>query len=244
MADLNILRDSIRLVESKIFRDFMELENLQSSNKTIAFTNATLEYARKRLFNFFLEKRPNYSLIIRDYSDNIVDRSEYSIYVNCISGIKNFAHGIPYFSTILSLKKSGKTIMGVVNNYAEKTMFYTTEGGGSFVNNKRIRVSNRNILNETIVAVKQGMDRELLSKLMSKLPTLRVNNCYVLDSCHTACGKYDCNIIFDGIREEIDVGALFIKESGGLVRYLNEGKTNCFFSNSLIFDRIGDVLVD
>jgi myo-inositol-1(or 4)-monophosphatase len=238
VADLNVLDEAIRMVSGKVCRDFNELENLQNSNKTIGFVNATLKYMREKMYDFFGEKKSNYSLIIKDYESRIVEDSEYSIYVNCISGLRNFEHGIPYFATVLSIKKKEKTIIGVVNSYAEQKLFYSVEGSGSFCNDKKIRVSNKSPLSNVLTAVKYGNDKVTFNNIIQKLPVFKVSNCSVLDFCYTARGRYDCSIVFDGIREEVELGELFIREAGGLTNYLNDEKTSCFYSNSLIFNDV------
>ena len=237
-ADLYILEESIKLIESKVYRDYMELENLQNSSKTVMFANMTLEFMRQKFYDFFRKKRPNYSLIIKDYTKYIVENSDSTIYVNCISGIKNFSHAVPYFATILGIKKNDKFNVGLVNSYAEKQMFYSVSGEGSFVNRMKIRTSSRNNLNDSLIAIKYDNNRKIFNKIIEKLPLFRINNCSILDTCSTACGKYDCNIILDGIKEELEIGELFVRESGGLSYYLNEEKTNCIYSNSLILNEI------
>lgn len=237
-ADLYILEESIKLIDSKVYRDYMELENLQNSNKTVMFSNMTLEFLRQKFYDFFRKKRPKYSLIIKDFTRDMVENSDTTIYVNCLSGIRNFSHAIPYFATILGIKKGDKYIVGLVNSYAEKQMFYSVNGEGSFVNRMKIRTSNRSVLSDSIVALKYDNNRKILNKVFEKLPLFRINNCSILDTCSTASGKYDTNIVLDGIRDELEIGELFIRESGGLTHYLNEEKTSCIYSNSLILNEI------
>lgn len=236
-ADLYILEDAIKSVEVKVSRDFNELEHLQSSNKTIAFTNATLQYMKEKFYTFFKNKRPNYSLNIKDYKEEIIE-SEYKIYVNCIAGVKNFSHSIPYFATIMSIKKNDKVIAAVVNNYAEKEMFNCAVGENCFMNTSKIRVSSKNTLSDSLIAIKYSNDKEQFTKIANSLPFFKVNNCYALDFCYVAWGKYDGCVIINGIKEELEIGELFVRESGGLIYYLNEEKTSCIFSNSLIFDEL------
>ncbi len=237
-ADLYILEESIKLIESKVYRDYMELENLQNSNKTVMFVNMTLDFMRQKFYDFFRKKRPNYSIIIKDYTKDIVENSDSTIYINCISGIRNFAHAIPYFATILGVKKNNKFIVGLINSYAEKQMFYSVNGESSFINRMKIRTSSRNNFNDSLIAIKYDNNKKIFNKIINNLPLFRISNCSALDTCNTACGKYDCNIVLDGIREELEIGELFIRESGGLIHYLNEEKTSCIYSNTLILNEI------
>ncbi|GHU28199.1 inositol monophosphatase [Bacilli bacterium] len=241
-ANAQIVNEAVRLLENKIHRDFMELENLQSSKRSAGFANSTMEYINEKLYDFFVEKRPRYSLKIEDYEKDWTGNGECEIYVNGLCGFNNFLHGIPYFATVIIVKRNGEIMFGVVNNYATNEMFFVAPGRGAFLNNKRTRVSSREIEDDILVSVKYDYNGELFTKVTSRLRTFKVTNCYVLDFCHTACGKYDASIVFDGGEEELKLGALFITEAGGAFRNIEGSKNNVIFSNSLLIDDMKKVI--
>lgn len=239
-ADLHILKESIRFIEGKVHRDYFELSNLQGTNKNIIFLNKTIEWLNNKLNEFFSEKRRNYSLIIGDQKvDENLD-SNYEIFVNSIVGIKNLLHGIPYFATTISISKEKKIVMAIVNNYAANETFYAVEGKGAFVNDRKIRVSNRSITDNVLIGIKYNKTVKFLNKILPLFPTFRIGNCSVLDSCYTACGRYDANIIFNGKENNLKISELFIKESGGLYHAIDD--KSFIFSNSIIHSDIKKIL--
>lgn len=244
-SDLHILKTAIKSVENKVFRDFREIENLQSSNSIIKFSNMTIEKLKEDFFQFFTEKRRNYNLIIKDGKEAKNEKNENTIYVNCLSGLRNFVHGIPYFATAISITENKKNLLtaALINNYATQEMFHAERSVGSFLNTKRIRVSNKNTLNTSMVSIKCDNSKEQFIKILNKLNvSFKINNCSILDLCNVASGKLDGGIIFEGSKKELEIGKLIIVEAGGLFEYLNEEKTSCFFSNSIIHNKVKEIL--
>jgi myo-inositol-1(or 4)-monophosphatase len=233
----------VKKAESKVYRDFIELENLQNSSSVSKFTSMTLQRLRREFFEFFSRNRNSYSLIVKDGRSNIVNGAKKTIYINCMAGVKNFMHSLPYFATVIGIKEKDRYVTAFVNNYATQEMFTAENGSGAFLNTRRIRVSNRNDLAEVMVGVKYDSAREKFTKVSEKINmNFKVNNCYILDICHTAAGKLDGGIIFDGSVEELEIGKLFVVESGGFFEFLNNNKTDCVYSNSLIHTGIKKTL--
>lgn len=239
-ADLHILKESIRFVEGKVHRDYFELSNLQGTNKSIMFLNKTIEWLNDKFSEFFSEKRPDYTLVVSGQETNKDLNSSYKININSIVGVKNLLHGIPYFATTISIEKDGKIIMAIVNSYATNETFYSVEGKGVFMNDRKIRVSNRGITDNILIGIKYNKTTKILRKILLLLPTFRIGNCSILDSCYTACGRYDANIIFNGKEEDIKISELFIKESGGLFYSMDD--KNFIFSNSIIHNDIKKII--
>jgi myo-inositol-1(or 4)-monophosphatase len=241
--DLAVIKSIIKKVESKVYRDFVELENLQNSNSINRFVNLTIEKLKREFYDFFMEKRSNYSLIIKDGNVNKVEGAKRTVYVNCMVGIKNFMHSIPYFATVIAVKEKDKYVAAVVNNYATQEMFVAEGGGGTFLNTKRTRVSNKNDLANVMIGMKYDSTKEKFIKAFKELNmSCKLNNCYILDICHVAAAKLDGGIVFDGLSDELKIGELFIVEAGGFFEFLNEANTDCVYSNSLIHTGIKKAL--
>ena len=237
-ADLNIVKYSIKLVEDKVYRDFEEIKNLQNSGLLADFVSKTVAFIQNKLYNYFIEKRPEYSLYIKNSKGNVVENSKYSIHINALAGIKNFSRGIPYFCTTILIMENDKPVIGFVNNYATNEMFYVVKNKSAFLNNQKMRMLDKIIHNDFLVAVKYDLDRKVFKHLLDKLPMFKVNNCSVLDVCYTVCGKYDASIILDSNEEDINLCKLFVEESGGLSRVLKNNNKSYLFSNGSVVDKL------
>ena len=244
-ADLYLLKESIRLVESKVFRDYVELGNLQTTNNSLQFLNKTVDFLNHKFFDFFSEKRPDYDIFIKGFTTTNQDKNntKNSIYINSICGLRNLLHHVHYFATIISVFKEDKAVASIVNNYATNEIFFVAENKGVFVNDRKVRVSNRNINDNSLIGIKYGnKNKKNFLKLASKLSTFRIGNCSVLDSCYTACGRYDANFIFDGNEKELNSCELFIREAGGLSYRIADD--SALFSNSVIYDDLKKIVVE
>jgi len=76
--------------------------------------------------------------------------SEYCWYVDPLDGTTNFAHGFPMFNVTLGLARAGEMIAGVVYDPIRQELFAAERGGGAYLNNRRIRVSGIQRLEDSL----------------------------------------------------------------------------------------------
>src|SRR5262245_56832565 len=67
--------------------------------------------------------------------------SAYVWYVDPLDGTTNYAHGYPCFCVSIALAHEGRVIVGVVYDPMREELFTAERGVGSFVNGRRMRVS-------------------------------------------------------------------------------------------------------
>ena len=82
--------------------------------------------------------------------------SEYCWYVDPLDGTTNFAHGFPMFNVTLGLARAGEMIAGVVYDPIRQELFAAERGGGAYLNNRRIRVSTIQRLEDSLPYVACG----------------------------------------------------------------------------------------
>lgn len=228
-GDLNVIQDSIKKISDKISRDYVELEVLQNSHKgTLGFTDMTIDFIKKKLYEYFKSKKPNYDIVFLGEKINEDElKSNYRYLISPLCGKINLMHSIPYFSTSVALMKKdtdGKfhTICGIIDNTITQETFIVESGKGAYVNSRRIRVSNRSNLKDSIIAIKNVENKDFVANIIKKYPNVMVNNCEVLNICGVACGKYDATIL-EKSAEYQELSLLLVKEAGGLVKKMNNG---------------------
>ncbi len=248
-SDVSILKDAIRLVESKVCRDYFELENLQTNhNATALFAKKTLIFLQQKFVAFFNEKRSNYNIYINGLEKNIDPNKKNTIYIDPIIGMMNFIHSIPYFCTAISIQEhqendKNKVLCGVVNNYITQELFYVENGRGAFVdsriNNIRLRTSKRNNLSTALIGAKYSKDKTSIKNLISKLDNVKINGCSILDMLYVASGKLDACFVYEKNKINSELGALFVREAGGLIL---ERQNNLLATNSILFPHLKELL--
>lgn len=230
-ADLAIIQDSVVKISDKLSRDYVELESLQNSQKgSLQFTNMTIDFIKKRLYEYLKSKKPSYDVVF--YGENIDDdelKSNFRYLINPICGKINLMHAIPYFAVSIALLKKEKdvgfkTICGVIDNPITQESFTVEEGKGAYVNARRIRVSSRSNLDESIVAIGNVENKDFMSGSIKTYKNLIITNCEALNICNVASGKYEATVL-NGTNIFHELPLLLVKEAGGFVKTLENGLT-------------------
>ena len=194
-----------------LIRDFGELENLQVSMKGPSdfVTNADKKVERI-LIDELLKAKKNYC-VISEESGYTKNTDEDNIWIiDPIDGTSNLTHGIPHFSICLALKSHNVITAGLIFDPIKDEMFFAEKNNGSYLNNKRIRVSKKKNLNECLFASngKRYRDVELAK---------RNSGSAALDLAYVASGRFD-GFFQDNLNIwDIASGILLIEEAGGVI---------------------------
>src|SRR6202165_3694246 len=78
--------------------------------------------------------------------------SEFRWFVDPLDGTTNFAHSFPMFNVTLGLEHAGEMVAGVIFDPVHDEMFTAEKGAGAYLNNRRIRVSKVNRIDDCLVA--------------------------------------------------------------------------------------------
>ena len=143
-ANLNIMIKACEKASKTLIRDFGEVENLQVSMKGPSdfVTNADKK-VEKILIEELLKAKKNFS-ILSEETGFIKNKDEKNIWIiDPIDGTTNFLHGVPHFSICIALKSHEEIVSGLIFDPIKDEMFYAEKNLGSFLNNKRIRVSKK-----------------------------------------------------------------------------------------------------
>ena len=151
--------------------------------------------------------------------------SEYQWIIDPLDGTTNFIHGFPYYAVSIAQARNGVLEHAVVFDPTRNDLFTATKGAGAYLNDRRIRVSRRTRLSESLIGTGfpfreldhldayLGMFRDLTHKTAG----IRRPGAAALDLAYVACGRMD-GFWELGLRPwDMAAGALLIQEAGGLV---------------------------
>lgn len=245
---INIMEKAARKASKKIIRDFGELEKLQVSSKSLGdFVTNTDIYAEKSIIETLSYHYPEYNFITEE-SENIINKDNKNTFViDPIDGTKNFIHGIPQFCISIAKLTLNEITDGIILNPISNEFYWTSKGQGAWMNNQRLRVSNRKILSECLVGT--GINQKNTNilnniKNLKEYPTtLRNMGSAALDLAFVAAGKLDAFWENDLNLWDVAAGALLVIEAGGTIsepegsKWLL-GSKSIMASNSLIHDII------
>ena len=220
--NLNLMIKACEKASKTIIRDFGELENLQVSKKGPKdFVTKTDKRVEKILVEELIKSKKNYSFITEETGKIFNKNKEVFWVIDPIDGTTNFLHGIPHFAISIALQKNGEILIGLIFDPIKNEIFYAEKNSGTFLNNTRIRVSNKSDLDECLFA----SNSEGLKSIYPKL-NLRSTGCAALDLAYVACGRLD-GFFHNKINLwDVAAGKILIEEAGGKVNNINDFKIN------------------
>jgi myo-inositol-1(or 4)-monophosphatase len=131
----------------------------------------------------------------------------------------------PYFSISIAVEYNIEIICTVVLDPLRDEIYFAEKGKGSFQNDRRIRVSRRESINNCIFSIYNDQNLDYNSSAINDLKTLkelasqnssvtREFGSSALNYAWLASGKIDCLFTTNLNKNQIACGELLIKEAG------------------------------
>ncbi|UCH17701.1 MAG: inositol monophosphatase [Burkholderiales bacterium] len=151
--------------------------------------------------------------------------SDYVWIIDPLDGTTNFIHGLPIYAVSIALAHRGVVQQGVVYDPCRNDLFFASRGRGAFLNDRRLRVSKRTRMTESLIGTGFPFRRgdnykrylQMFEAVMPQCAGVRRPGAAALDLCYVAAGYYD-GFFETGLNPwDVAAGALIITEAGGLV---------------------------
>ena len=207
---------AVEKASKSVIRDFGEVEKLQVSKKGPRdFVTKTDKNVEKILIEELSKTKKNYSFLSEE-TGKIENKDKENIWIiDPIDGTTNFLHGIPHFAICLALKSKKNIISGLIFDPIKDEMFYAEKDKGAYLNNQRLRVSKKNLIDECLFSSNhEGVKFSNLN--------MRYSGCAALDLAYVAAGRLD-GFFHNKINIwDIAAGSLLVKEAGGIVNDIDK----------------------
>lgn len=253
---LNIMAQAAMKAGRGLARDFGEVQNLQVSKKGPAdfVSNADLK-AEKTIHEALHMARPEYGFLMEESGVSEGSDPQHRWIVDPLDGTTNFLHGIPLFAISIALERDGELVAGIVYNPAMDELYAAEKGRGAFLNDRRIRVSGRTNLNDSVICTgiphlgRGDHARHLKEQqlIMAKAAGVRRLGAAALDLAFLAAGRYDGFWEHDLAPWDMAAGIVLIREAGGFVTDMDGEKQifdkgNILAGNDLLHQKMGTLL--
>ena len=210
-ANLNIMIKAAEKASKSIIRDFGELEKLQVLKKgPNDFVTKTDKHVEKILIEELSKTKKNFSFLAEE-SGSIKNKDKENIWIiDPIDGTTNFLHGIPHFAICIAHQSKGEVLSGLIFDPIKDEMFFAEKDKGAFLNNQRLRVSKKNLLDDCLFSSNhEGVKFSDLN--------MRYSGCAALDLAYVAAGRLD-GFFHNKINLwDVAAGEILVKEAGGAV---------------------------
>ena len=134
-------------------------------------------------------------------------------------------------------------------------MFCAEKGNGAYLNNSRIRVSNKKKLKDSLIVtggpkaaskIKEKIFSEYIN-VSKNVSNVRKFGSAALDLAYVACGRFDGYWQRELSFWDIAAGVIILKEAGGFVEFFEDNnsnplKRNILATNSIIHEELKELL--
>ncbi len=173
----------------------------------------------------FLEENPLCRHLISEEAGNVEFKGEQgTIFLDPVDGTFNAIAGIPFYALSIAYAEDGVTEQAFVRNLASGETFTAIRGRSALCNNKPVRVSTIQNLDECAMSVYgRKFDPTRVMQLGQKIRRWRLLGASALELCYVGCGRIDGFIdLRDTLRvTDAAAGMLVCTEAGGMVSDLN-----------------------
>jgi myo-inositol-1(or 4)-monophosphatase len=241
-ALINVMEGAVRKAARGLLRDFGEVENLQVSKKGPADFVSIADHKSERTLRDELSRaRPKFGFRLEEGGDIEPEGGRSIWVVDPLDGTTNFLHGIPYFSISVAVEQDGTLIAGVVYNPVVDELFWAERGIGTFVNYRRLRVSSRNRLPDSVIATgiphhEQSSEQPFMAELDAMMPAVAgIRGCGAasLDLAYVAAGRFDGFWDRGLATWDMAAGIVLVREAGGMIADL-DGSSRMMASGNIL----------
>jgi len=252
---LNTAVKAARKAGSIITRASFDLDKLTvRAKRQKDYVSEVDDAAEDAILSVLREAYPDHGVLAEE-SGASDRKSDYTWVVDPLDGTTNFLHGNPQYCVSIGLLVKGVPSQAVVFDPNRNELFTASKGVGAYLNDRRIRVSRTDKLEQALVGTGfpfrevGNLDEymRMLRNIMLNTSGVRRPGAAALDLAWVACGRIDAFWEIGLSPWDMAAGALLVREAGGLIgdldgedRFLDTGRV--LASNSKLFSAMMQTL--
>lgn len=224
---VNVAVKAARAAGSIINRAALDIESVRvSQKKANDFVTEVDQAAEQAIIETLLTAYPGHGIWAEESGrEHGAKDSEFVWIIDPLDGTTNFIHGLPIYCVSIALAVRGKIEQAVVYDPTRNDLFTATKGRGAYLNDRRLRVSKRTQLRESLISTgfpfrpgdNFGNYLAMMGDVMQRTAGLRRPGAAALDLAYVAAGYTD-GFFETGLQPwDVAAGSLLITEAGGLV---------------------------
>lgn len=188
------------------------------------FVSEVDQAAEEAIISILKDAYPDHGFLGEETGDTNKDAENIWI-IDPLDGTTNFLHNFPQYCISIALQQSGVLTQAVIYDPVRNDLFTATKGRGAFLNDKRIRVSGRAKLQQSLIATGfpfrdfTHLDTymDILKDMIKKTTGIRRPGSAALDLAYVAAGWTDGFFEINLSTWDIAAGGLIVQEAGGIV---------------------------
>jgi myo-inositol-1(or 4)-monophosphatase len=222
---------------SEYFQGSFSVTNKDGINNLVTEVDTKSEAA---ILEIIKKEFPDHYIVSEEVGE-LSSASDFKWVIDPIDGTVNFAHGIPICCVSIALLHHNKPIIGAVYNPMMNEFFFAEKGEGAFLNNKRIKVSEKKDFNKACLVTgfpyawpnNAEHPIKVFERFVLKgLPVRRLGSA-AIDLCWVARGRFDGFWEYNLSSWDVAAGYLIVDEAGGTVTDFEGNPYNVFDRQTL-----------
>lgn len=219
--------------QSKVISSDVEEKSL---NQLVSYVDIESE---KKLVSGLKKITPNAGFLTEENTTTQKNEDLYWI-IDPLDGTTNYLFGHTKYGISIALYQNKKPVYAHIFVPVDDESFIGRPDG-AFLNGKRISVSKRNSMADTLIATgfpyykfeEMEAYTNCLKKLMRETKGIRRMGSAAIDLAYTACGRFDAFYELNLSPWDVAGGSYIVRQAGGLVTDF-ENKENYVFGNSIL----------
>ncbi|MEO5973469.1 MAG: inositol monophosphatase family protein [Sphingomicrobium sp.] len=228
---ITVMTRAARKAAPRLRRDFGEVEQLQVSRKGPAdFVSMADKRAEQSIVEELRGARPDWGLLLEEGGEIAGNPDKPRWIVDPLDGTTNFLHGLPHFAISIAVeenKPGGGTEIshGLVYQPLTDETFWAEKGRGAWLQDRRLRVSSRRDLSESLIGT--GLPHcgrgdvaswsKIYAAIAPEVSGVRRFGSAALDLAWVAAGRMDGFWEDDLDLWDTAAGMLLVREAGGFI---------------------------
>ncbi|WP_126980281.1 inositol monophosphatase family protein [Saezia sanguinis] len=241
---LNVAVKAARAAGAIINRASLDLDAVKVTVKqSNDFVTEVDQAAEEAIISTLLTAYPEHGIWAEESGhEHGAQQSDFVWIIDPLDGTTNFIHGFPVYCVSIALAYKNIIQQAVIYDPTRNDLFYASRGRGAYLNEKRMRVSQRKHISNALISTgfpfRSGDDYQTYLKMFTDLMTscagLRRPGSAALDLAYMAAGYTDGFFEIGLNPWDIAAGSLLITEAGGLVGNLTGDAENFLEQRELL----------
>lgn len=249
--------EAARLAGVYLQKNFGTLHTIQQKEGIQNFVTECDLQSEEIIVSFIRKTFPNHGFLAEERGTENLS-AEIIWVIDPLDGTINFSRDLPHFAISIAACQGGEVLSGVILQPLTQELFVAEKGKGAFCNNKPLRVSQVNRLDQALLSTgfpyttkkdhNPNQSIETLSYFLRQGFPIRRLGAASLDLAYVAAGRLDAHFETGLSPWDVAAGILLIKEAGGSIstwsgeEYPLLERSTTLASNTLLHNSMVDSL--
>lgn len=226
---LNIAVKAARRAGSIITRASEDIGSLTINNKGFNDFVSEVDLAsEKEIIRVLKTAYPDHAFLGEE--SGLTHQADNIWIIDPLDGTTNFLHGFPQYCISIALEQKGEITQAVIYDPNRNDLFTATKGQGAYLNQRRIRVSNKSKLKDSLLGTgfpfrdfqHLPVYLKIFEEVVRGTSGIRRPGAAALDLAYVAAGWFDGFFEINLSKWDIAAGGLLVTEAGGIVSDFSE----------------------